>query len=278
MSKRIAAFPLFLTFAVSLFALPPSSPEENYRKAMSLLLGDNVDSMGRTDAVNLLQSAADQGLAPAQTALATAYEQGALVTEDIQRAILWYTKAANQGDWIAQLSLGRIYFRGFSVPQDTAAAKKWFTLAAASGDSISAYYLGRLSDQDAAAANPSEAAKWYRQSAEAGNPFAQERLGRLWLKGLAGSGSRQEAYVWLLVAVELGNQRALEPLQSMESDIGKSGADAARRQALELRDRILAHRQIACGGWEGQYGDSPTPPPLQLQPSCATVRAESAAN
>lgn len=277
MTKRIA-FPLLLAFALSLSALPASSPEENYRKGMSLLLGNNADSMDRNDAVNLLQSAADRGFAPAQTALATAYEQGTFVTEDIQRAILWYTKAANQGDWIAQLSLGHIYFRGFAVPRDPSEARKWFLLAAASGDGVSAYYLGRLSDDGEANVNYREAAKWYRQSAEAGNPFAQERLGRLWLKGLAGSPSRQEAYVWLLVAVEFGNQRALEPLQSMESDIGKSGAVAARRQALELRDRILSYRSSACGSWDGQYSDSPTPPPLQLQPSCGNVRTASTAN
>ena len=278
MTRRIVLLLLSLAFALSLFALPTSSPEEKYRKAMGLLLGNNASLQDRDDALNLLQSAADQGFALAQTALGTAYELGMLSSADIQRAINWYTKAANQGDWIAQFSLGRIYFHGFGVPRDATAARKWFALSAVSGDGGSAYYLGRLFDEGERAADFPQAAKWYRQSAEKGNPFAQERLGQLWLKGLVGSGSRQEAYTWLLVAVEFGNSHALQTLQSMESDIGKSGADAARKQALEIRDRILGYRERACGQWDGQYADLPTPPPLELQFSCRTMNPGSAAD
>src|SRR5260370_13206778 len=277
-TKRIVVLPMFLGLALSLFALPVSSPEENYVKAESLLLGNNVSLTDRSDALNLLQLAAEDGFAPAQTALGTVLETGALGAQDAQKAIDWYTKAANQGDWIAQLSLGRIYFRGFAVPRDASTARKWFLLAAASGDAVSAYYLGRLSDEGAGNPNYQEAAKWYLQAAEAGNPFAQERLGRLWLKGLVGSGSKQEAYVWLLVSVEFGNRHSSLTLQSMEGDIGKNGADAARRQALEIRDRILARRTSQCATWDGQYDDPPTPPPLQVQPACESLKADTSAN
>jgi len=277
-TRRIVLLLLFLAFALSVFALPASSPGEKYRKAMSLLVGNNPNLEDRNDAFNLLRSAADQGFAPAQTSLGTAYELGTLSAPDIQRAIDWYTKAANQGDWIAQFSLGRIYFSGVGVPRDATEARKWFAWAAISGDGGSAHYLGRLFDEGEPAADYSQAAKWYRQSAEKGNPFAQERLGQLWLKGLVGSGSRQEAYAWLLVAVEFGNSHALQALQSMESDIGKSGADAARKQALEIRDRILGYRERACGQWDGQYADLPTPPPLELQFSCRTINPGSAAD
>jgi TPR repeat protein len=244
---------------------------------MSLLLS-NASLTDHGDAAALLQSAADAGFAPAQTALATAYEHGSLGTPDIQLAIQWYTRAANQGDWIAQLSLGRILFRGSAVPRDTSAAKRWFVQAAASGDGASALYLGRLYDEGEATTNYPEAAKWYRQSAEAGNPFAQERLALLLLKGLFGPSNKPEAYAWLLVAVEFGNHRALQELQSMESDIGKTGADAARRQALEMRDQILGKIARDCGRWDGQYADSPTPPPLRSQPSCERLKHEAAAN
>jgi TPR repeat protein len=277
-TRRIVLLLLSLGFSLSPFALPASSPEEKYRKAMSLLVGNNPSLEDRDDALNLLRSAADQGFAPAQTALGTAYELGTLSSADIQRAIDWYNKAADQGEWIAQFSLGRIYFYGFGVPRDAAAARKWFALAAVSGGGASAYYLGRLFDEGEQAADYSQAAKWYRQSAEKGNPFAQERLGQLWLKGLVGSGSRQEAYAWLLVAVEFGNSHALQALQSMEGDIGKSGADAARRQALEIRDRVLVYRERACGPWDGQYADLPTPPPLALQFSCRAMNPGSAAD
>lgn len=275
MTKLIAV--LLLVIASALPAVAASSPEETYRKATSLLVGNNPSLTDRSDALNLLQLAAEDGFAPAQTALGTVLEAGALGTQDTQKAIDWYTRAANQGDWIAQLSLGRIYFRGLAVPRDASAARKWFLLAAASGDGVSTYYLGRLSDEGAENPNYQEAAKWYLQAAEAGNPFAQERLARLWLKGLIGSGSKQEAYTWLLVSVELGNSHALGALQSMESDIGKNSADAARREALDIRDRILARQTGPCGTWDGQVAESPIPPPLRLQPSCEMLKTGSLA-
>src|SRR5262249_40045795 len=147
LARRIVLLLLSLAFAFSLSALPTSSPGEKYRKAMSLLLGNNLSLQDRDDALKLLQSAAEEEFAPAQTALGTVYELGTLGSADIQRAIHWYTKAANQGDWIAQFSLGRIYFYGFGVSRDAVATRRWFALAAVSGDGYSAYYLGRLFDE-----------------------------------------------------------------------------------------------------------------------------------
>jgi TPR repeat protein len=279
MTRRMALPLLFLALQVSVFAAPASSPEENYRRAMSLLVGNSLNLTDRSEVLSLLQLAAERNFAPAQTALGTAYERGTLGTQDIHQAIEWFTRAGGQGDWIAQLSLGVIFFKGVSVPRDTSAAKKWLTLAAASGDGAAAFYLGRLQDEGGGAiTNYPEAINWYRLAALAGNPFAQERLASMLLKGLGGSRKPAEAYMWLLVAVELGNHRALQSLQSMEGDLGKAGADAVRRQALELRDRILGNIPRECSGWDGQYSDSPTPPPLRSQSLCEKVKQESAAN
>jgi TPR repeat protein len=257
----------------SLFA-DAATPQEQYRKAISLLLAGNNRQSDQDDAVNLLRTAAGSGYSPAQTALGTAYEQGFVVTQNTQQAIAWYKKAAEQGDWIAQFSLGRLYFSGTAVARDTAAAKKWFEAAAAdSRDGGSAFYLGLLYDQgQGAATNYAEAAKWYRQSADRGNPFAMEKLGLLLLKGYGpepAQKNREEAYVLFLTAAELGNHQVDQQLRSIEPDLGKNGADAARSKALDLRDRVDSYARMQCGGWDGQYGNPPTPPPLNLQPICA---------
>jgi TPR repeat protein len=275
MLRRIAVLLALCASSISLLAVPPASPEEDYRRAMSLLFGNNQRLADRDDALNLLRSAAGQGFVPAQTALGSLYE----ATHDIQQAIRWYTEAAGKNDWIAQFSLGRIYFKGTVVIRDVSAAKKWLALAAASGDGGSAFYLGMLNDEgQGTATNYAEAAKWYRQSAEAGNPFAQEKLAILLLKGLGGEHNPQEAYVWLLVASELGNRQAEQRLQFMEGDIGRNGAEAARRQALDVRDRILSSVQRACGSWADQYFDMPAPPPLASQIACETTTSKAAAN
>ncbi|HEY2359663.1 MAG TPA: tetratricopeptide repeat protein [Candidatus Angelobacter sp.] len=251
----------------------PAAAQDQYRQAMSLLLGSNANQSDQDQAVTLLRAAASQNYAPAQTTLGTIYQEGILVARDPSQAILWYRKAADQGDWIAQFSLGRIYFLGLGTARDIAVAREWFTQAAAAGDSGSAFFLGVLNDRDNGnSPNYAEAAKWYRFSAERGNPFAQERLARLLLEGLGVKQNRQEGYAWLLVAVEFGNRHAQIKLNSMESDLGKSASDAARKQALQMRDRILGYTRTDCAGWDGQYSNAPTAPPLSSQTSCQRVK------
>lgn len=240
---------------------------------MSLLLANNNSQVDLNDALNLLRLSADQGYAPAQTALGNAYERGFVVLADTQRAIDWYKKAAEQGDWVAQFSLGRMYFLENPVTRDVSAAKKWLALAAADPrDSGASFLLGLLYDAgQGTATDYPVAAKWYRQSAERGNPFAMERLASLLLKGVVGGSglqNKEEAYILLLVASELGSHRADHQLRSMEFDLGKTGADAARSKALDMRDRVLGYARQACGGWEGQYSSSPAPPTLEFQMQC----------
>jgi len=251
----------------------PQAVQDQYRQAMSLLLAGNPNASDRDQAITLLRAALSQNYAPAQTALGTIDEKAILVTQEVSQAILFYNKAADQGDWIAQFSLGRIYFLGLGTATDTTAAKKWFTQASAAGDSGSAFFLGLLNDHDLG--NPPDhvdAARWYRFAAERGNPFAQERLARLLLEGRGVKQNRQEGYAWLLVAVEFGNRQVQARLNSMEGDLGKSGADAAKKQALEMRERVLAYTRNACAGWDGQYGESPTAPPLSSQLSCQRIK------
>lgn len=252
----------------------PATPQGQYKQAIGLLLGNNTSTQDQDEALRLLRLAADQGYIPAATGLGTVYESGSLVTKDIPQAIVWYTKSAEQGDWIAQLSLGRLYFLGDGISRDTTTAKKWLQQAAASGDGGAAFYLGLLNDAgQGTTTNYAEAARWYKQAAEAGNPFAQQALASLLLRGQGVPRDLQQAYVWLLVASEFGNHEVNTQLQSMEADLGKTGADAARQQAVTVHDQIAQNRAgNECNGWPGQYSQSPTAPPLLLQSSCDKTR------
>lgn len=139
---------LLLTMTVASLSIVSAKPSaaQQYRKAMSLLVANN-DQADLNDALNQLRLAADQGYAPAQSALGSIYQQGFIVAQDVPTAMAWYKKAADQGDWIAQFSLGRIYFFGSSVSRDTAAAKEWFEKAAADPrDSGASFYMGLLND------------------------------------------------------------------------------------------------------------------------------------
>ena len=274
MTKILASI-LFLLFMAPPFALSQvPGPEDQYRKAMGFLLTVSPSLQERDEALTLFRSAAEQKYVPAQTALGTLYERGNLATQDIRQAISWYEKAANQGDWIAQLALGRIYFLGIGVSRDTSAAKKWLKMAVDSGDAGSAFYLGLLNDEgQGTVIDLGEAAKWYRQAAEAGNPFAQQKLATLLLKGVGTQRDAPQAYTWLLVASGFGNHGADGQLQSIQADLGTTGANTARIQAASLREQVLKKLSSnTCNGWKGQFSEFPEAPPLSFQMACENLK------
>ncbi|HXB22927.1 MAG TPA: tetratricopeptide repeat protein [Candidatus Solibacter sp.] len=265
-------------FALALqpaFSTSPG-PEEQYRQAMGFLLTVNPTMQDRDEALKLLRAAAEQKYVPAQTALGTLYERGNLATQDIHQAISWYEKAAREGDWVAQLALGRIYFLGIGVSRDVSASKKWLRMAADSGEAGSAFYLGLMYDEgQSTIIDYGEAAKWYRQAAEAGNPFAQQKLALLLLKGVGVKHDAPQAYTWLLVASSFGNHTADSQLQSMESDLGTSGANAARAQSVTLRQQVLQKLGSSdCKGWRGQFDELPEAPPLSFQIACENLKQD----
>jgi len=272
MKKKKIALVWMLCFLCSHFGTGQSvsSAQENYNQALGTLLAAGHSQTDRDQALSLLRSAAEKNYAPAQTALGTIYAKGGITPRDIPKAIDWFTQAAEQDDWIAQFALGRIYMLGEGVPLDSARAKNWPLRAASHGDAASAFYLGLLYDgRLGALTDHVEAAKWYRVAAEAGNPYAQEKLANLLLKGLLGRRDAHEAYTWLLLAVELGNQGAMLNLKSIEDDLGKNGADAARKDAVQMRQEMMTERsKNPCNGWPGQFELRPVGPPLSFLGVC----------
>jgi TPR repeat protein len=74
--------------------------------------------------------------------LATAYQYGWGVSDDIEEAIRWYKAAAEKGHPESQSSLGFIYRQGSTVSKDISQAVYWYKLAAAQGNSSALYGLG----------------------------------------------------------------------------------------------------------------------------------------
>ena len=250
---------------------PEATPKEKYRQALGLLAGATTAQAERDQAMSLLQAAAGQDYAPAETALGTIYARaGGPVPRDMAKAVEWFSKAAEHGDWIAQLALGRIYFMGDGEAQDSAKARFWLFRAAGSGDGVSAWYLGVLYDgRLGATADRSEAAKWYRQSAEAGNPYAQEKLANLYYKGLGVGKDEKEAYIWYLVAEGFGNSAASIRVNSIDLDLSPMTVKATREAAGEQRRIIMERRsKKTCSGWPGEYDLRPTAPPLGYLAVC----------
>lgn len=83
---------------------------------------------------DILQQAADAGLATAQTKLAKRYILGLVEGRDPDKLVEMLRNAAERGDEEAQLLLGALFADGRIVPKDLVQAHVFFDLAAAQGN------------------------------------------------------------------------------------------------------------------------------------------------
>ena len=161
------------------------------------------------EAVKCFCKAAEQGFAPAQDSLGSAYYYGKGVTQDYNEAVKWYRKAAEQGDARAQNSLGYAYASGNGVAQNSSEAMEWWRKAAEQGNALAqhnlgrTYYLGEFVAQDY-----DEAVKWYRKAAEQGYAQAQHNLGCAYDFGKGVTLDSSEAVKWYRKAAEQGYAQA----------------------------------------------------------------------
>ena len=86
-----------------------------------------------SDSAQRFHKAADQGHAGAQCTLAQFFQKGLVYRQDLDEAMLWYSRSAKQGYGPAQLALGQIYHEGQGVKVDNNEAYKWLKLAQLQG-------------------------------------------------------------------------------------------------------------------------------------------------
>ncbi|HYX67937.1 MAG TPA: tetratricopeptide repeat protein [Terriglobales bacterium] len=261
---------LSLVLASRLFAQEPQggpgpSAAQLYHTGMNFLTGTGV-SRSDTQGEAALRRSATQGYAPAQVALGLLYESGQVVVQNPGEAASWYRKSADQGNKLAEWSLGRLYYSGSGVPRDLDQAARWLQKAADQGDPFGAYLLGRIKQErgDFPGAVPE-----YRRAARQGLPQAQQRFGELLMAGEGVPKDDFEAYVWLLVSFQNGNQAVATDLQQLEGSLGSAAVEQAKSKARDLFDST-ARTVVAggCTGWQGEFADVPAPPPLNLQNRC----------
>lgn len=86
-----------------------------------------------TEAVEVCQPPATEGLADAQVVMGQLYQDGRGVARDYTEAARWYKAAAKQGHVEAQFNLGTMYRYGVGVARDLVEADAWLTVAAGAG-------------------------------------------------------------------------------------------------------------------------------------------------
>ncbi len=187
----------------------------------------------RLKAARWFERAADQGWAPAHTALGRLAEE-----RDPTAAVAHYQRAADAGETEAQLALACVLRQPGRSPLDRLTARRWLAQAAQSGHAKALLLLA----DDTLGTDPELAAEAWRLAAEAGSAEAQYRLGKQLLARTTPDG-RREGERWLRQACEQGHAGALGAL-------GVHLRNAARRPDDAVAG--LRHLQKAA-----ELGDAP---------------------
>ena len=244
-----------------------ASPQHLFEMGLDAMNGVGPDR-NPLAAVDYIHRSADLGYPPAEVMLGSFYDTGNTVLRDPGQAATWYKKAALQDDPVGEWLLGRLILSGAVPPRDLNEAARSLQKSAAHGDAFGQYLLGsvKLERQDYA-----QAAVWFRKAAMQGMPQAQEQLGLLLKQGQGVSLDKSEAYVWLLVSYDAGNQSAnvASALVQVQAELSNEQLDQAKARARDLEQtatRVVASR--GCTGWPGEFNVIPAPPPPDIQSFC----------
>jgi TPR repeat protein len=259
----IIFFGLLLSSVAGAQTLGLSAPQL-FDKGMNSLMGVGV-SRNDLDAVDYIRRSAELGYVPAQVVLGSFYDTGSRLPQNSMQAMDWYKKAAQQDDRLADWLLGRLYFAGFGIPRDLSAAESWLQKAAGQDDPFGEHLLGMIKLERNAYP---QAAELFQKAAWQGLPQAQQQLGDLYKDGRGVKADKFEAYVWLLVSFEGGNQSVAGELQRLEAELGTNRVEEAKTKARDLQEKVS--RTVVGRGciWPGYANPVPLPPPADIQRFC----------
>ncbi len=258
---------LLVSIALAGFSSAQSpNPQRLFEMGLDTMSGVGPDHSVQA-AFDYIHRSADLGYPPAEVMLGSLYDTGNSVPREPGQAAIWYKKAALQDDPVGQWLLGRLILSG-GVPRDLNEAARWLQKSANHGDAFGQYLLGmvRLERQDYA-----QAAIWFRKSAMQGMPQAQEQLGLLLKRGQGINVDKSEAYVWLLVSYDAGNQASgvASALAQLQTSLTNDQLNQAKDRARDLEqtaNRVISSR--GCTGWPGEFNAMPAPPPPNIQSFC----------
>ena len=98
----------------------------------------------KSEAMERLREAAEDGNAVAQGGLGVCYETGDGVSKDMAEAVRLYRLSADKGNMYAQNNLGLCYEYGRGVSKDMAEARRWYQKAADQGNEQAKENLQKL--------------------------------------------------------------------------------------------------------------------------------------
>ncbi|MGJ3263617.1 MAG: tetratricopeptide repeat protein [Salinarimonas sp.] len=149
---------------------------------LALILLGSAEQADIARAAELMRTAAQADVAPAQHALGVLHAQGRGVEEDPIAATAWFARAARNGDVAGMVEYAVALFNGDGIAPDEARAAHWFREAAFRGNAVAQNRLARLHVSGRGVEeDPVEAAAWHLAAAAQGldDPWLDEALERL---------------------------------------------------------------------------------------------------
>lgn len=202
------------------------------------------------EAYDAFVSAAEKGLAPAQSRLGYMYAEGLGVTQDPEKSEHWYRMAANQGDGRALVSLGYRYYNGVVVPVDRSESAKLWKKALTLGiypvprgwetwrTDVEAKLGTMYLNGDGVQQNYDEAFRYLTRAASAGDTLAQNNLGYMYGTGKGVERDYYKAVKWYKEAAMQGDATAQNNMGLMY-ELGQ-GVEQDYNKAIEWYQKAAA--------------------------------------
>jgi TPR repeat protein len=173
--------------AIALYKLAAELGSDAGKLNFGRFLTRSEDPKEVSHGISLLEQAAENGLARAQTTLALYYLDGILVEKDFDLAFNFFQAAAASGDLEGIVGLGVNFARGYGCEKNLERAKQLYEIAAERGAAQAqfnlawCYHYGLGVDRDFGLA-----LKWYSVAAEQGNAGAIRGVGEMYELGAGG--------------------------------------------------------------------------------------------
>lgn len=176
----------------------------------SFAVGVRLDAVR---AVGCYRRAAEAGFAPAQFHLGVCYFDGNGIRPDKPEAAKWYAAAAEQGYAPAQFTLGRHYSQIMNgVENDLEKGVMWLSRAAGQGLVRAMTYLADLYHNAGTNEGDALAAKWYETAATRGDLYGMKQYATYLASGRGGVPKEPTAAKAMLAAAARGGLKEAELL------------------------------------------------------------------
>jgi localization factor PodJL len=218
-----------------------------------------------------LRTAGAAGNPAAEYEIGVRFAEGRGVPANMELAVQWLERAANQGLAPAHYRLGSLYEKGQGVKKDLEKARALYLAAADKGNAKAVHNLAVLYAEGIdGKPDYRTAAQWFRKAAERGVADSQYNLGILYARGIGVDQNLAESYKWFSLAAAQGDQDSAKKRDDVSGRLDQQSLVAARLAvqtwaAEPAPDEAMTVKAPA-NGWDGAPAAAPAKPAARRKP------------